>query len=319
MSGDEAWQVRKRVRADLQQFDRGCVVIVACSGGADSLALAAAMHHEAAGAGVSVGVITIDHRLQAGSDVRAKELVERLQDDFVFAEAIAVDVGSTGGPEAAARTARYAALDAAADRYGAEAIYLGHTAGDQAETVLMGLGRGSGTRSLSGMAASIGRYRRPMLDLPREVVRTAGRANPWGITPWEDPHNSDPRFLRPRVRDRVLPILESELGPGIEAALLRTARLLREDADALDAIAAGLLEIESSGALVLGELVQAPRAIRARVLMQWLRNASVPSITAEHVERLDALVADWRGQGAVALPGGWSVSREQGRLSLRRE
>jgi tRNA(Ile)-lysidine synthase len=264
---------------------------------------------EAPARAIRVAVLTVDHGLQAGSADRAARLVADLEGKVDHAEVLAVKVDGRGGPEAAARTARYAALDQAADRLGAVAIYLGHTAGDQAENVLLGLARGSGARSLAGMAAVSGRYRRPMLWLERDLVRRAGSENHFGITPWDDPHNEDPRFLRSRVRTRVLPILEEELGPGIEAALARTARLLREDADALDALAAAAVRLEG-GALDISALARLSRAIRARVILSFARQTGLPALSAEHVDRVDALIADWRGQGAVALPGGAKLRRE---------
>src|SRR3954452_17295461 len=170
------------------------LVLVACSGGADSMALASALAFEAPKLGIRAGGVTVDHGLQPGSDLRAQEVVLRLRElGLDPVESTAVTVGREGGPEAAARDARYAALDAAAERHGAAAVLLGHTRDDQAETVLLGLARGSGARSLSGMAAvsgAGGRYRRPFLLLDRDTVRKGCLAQ--GITVWEDPHNHDP-------------------------------------------------------------------------------------------------------------------------------
>ena len=148
-------------------------------------------------------------------------------------------VGRDGGPEAAARDARYAALDDAAERLGAAAVLLGHTRDDQAETVLLGLARGSGIRSLSGMAAAsgpAGRYRRPFLQLDRQTARKACLVQ--SIPVWDDPHNIDPAYTRSRLRHEGLPALEKALGKGVVEALARTAQLSRDDADALDTWAA---------------------------------------------------------------------------------
>ncbi|NEC77799.1 tRNA lysidine(34) synthetase TilS, partial [Streptomyces sp. SID7958] len=131
---------------------------------------------------------------------------------------------------------RYAALDAAAERHGATAVLLGHTRDDQAETVLLGLARGSGIRSLSGMAAvsgADGRYRRPFLQLDRQTARRACMVQ--SLPVWDDPHNADPAFTRSRLRHEGLPALEKALGKGVVEALARTAQLSRDDADALDA------------------------------------------------------------------------------------
>ncbi|GAA2346421.1 tRNA lysidine(34) synthetase TilS [Streptomyces cuspidosporus] len=216
------------------------LVLVACSGGADSMALASALAFEAPKLGLRAGGVTVDHGLQAGSDVRAAEVAERLRLlGLEPVESVAVSVGREGGPEAAARDARYAALDAAAERHGAVAVLLGHTRDDQAETVLLGLARGSGIRSLSGMAqvsGAQGRYRRPFLRLDRQTVRRACLAQ--SLPVWDDPHNVDPAYTRSRVRHEALPVLEKALGKGVVEALARTAQLSRDDADALDAWAA---------------------------------------------------------------------------------
>ncbi len=186
------------------------LVLVACSGGADSMALASALAFEAPKLGVRAGGITVDHGLQDGSDLRAAEVVVRLRAlGLDPVDAVAVQVGAEGGPEAAARDARYAALDAAAERHGAAAILLGHTRDDQAETVLLGLARGSGTRSLSGMAATTGRggrYRRPFLEVDRQTARKACLIQ--SLPVWDDPHNADPLYTRSRLRHEGLPALE---------------------------------------------------------------------------------------------------------------
>lgn len=306
--------VRQAVRADLALLEPGDRVIAACSGGADSIALTAALLLESKPRAISVATVTIDHQLQEGSGRRAKELVAALESAGANpVEAIAVEVGSQGGPEAAARTARYQALNEAADRLGASAIYLAHTASDQAESVLLGLARGSGTRSLSGMAAVADRYRRPLLGLTREQVRQAAAESALAHIIWEDPHNRDSRFLRSRVRSEVMPMLERVLGPGVEAALVRSAQQLRDDADALDALAAQYHPGESIDALELADL---PRAVRSRVVLRFLRERGVGALTFEHIDRVDALIAQWRGQGAVALPGGARLERRADRLFL---
>jgi tRNA(Ile)-lysidine synthase len=233
--------VRSAVRHALPDLDPGAVVLVACSGGADSVALAAATAFEGARAGWSPAGLTIDHGLQPGSAERASRvaaLLRLLGLDPV--EVVTVTVAGPGGPEAAARRARYASIDEVAGRLSAATVLLGHTRDDQAETVLLGLARGSGARSLAGMPgvarSALTRgvvYRRPLLGLDRAVTRAACAAE--GLDVWDDPHNADPAYARSRVRHRVLPVLERELGPGVPAALARSADLLRDDADALDA------------------------------------------------------------------------------------
>jgi tRNA(Ile)-lysidine synthase len=233
-------------------------------------------------------------------------------------------VGTRGGPEAAARTARYEAIDAAARRLDA-AVLLGHTRDDQAETVLLGLARGSGARSLCGMPPAFDRddvrYVRPLLELSRATTRRACLA--MGLDPWDDPHNDDPAFTRVRVRGEALPVLEKTLGPGVAEALARTARLLRDDAEALDDWAdraeVDALRTEPDG-LDTATLEALPRAVRTRVLRRAAVAAGSPpgALAAVHVDALDLLVTGWRGQRHVDLPGGVRGFRRYGRLLFGR-
>ncbi|MFI2352264.1 tRNA lysidine(34) synthetase TilS [Streptomyces sp. NPDC019443] len=299
------------------------LVLVACSGGADSMALASALAFEARKLSVRAGGITVDHGLQDGSDLRAAEVAARLtamQLDPV--EAISVRVGRDGGPEAAARDARYAALDDAAERYGAAAVLLGHTRDDQAETVLLGLARGSGIRSLSGMAAisgAAGRYRRPFLQLDRQTARKACMVQ--SLPVWDDPHNADPAYTRSRLRHEGLPALEKALGKGVVEALARTAQLSRDDADALDTWAADADAAvrDDAGQLQCAKLYALPPAVRRRVLRRAVIEAGAPagSLFARHVEEVDRLITSWRGQGAINLPGRVEARRQGGRLVIR--
>ncbi|MEU3311081.1 tRNA lysidine(34) synthetase TilS [Streptomyces sp. NPDC006687] len=302
------------------------LVLVACSGGADSMALASALAFEAPKLGVRAGGITIDHGLQAGSDLRAAEVVSRmtaLRLDPV--ESVAVRVGRDGGPEAAARDARYAALDEAADRLGAAAVLLGHTRDDQAETVLLGLARGSGIRSLSGMAEVSGgpgrtkRYRRPFLHIDRQTARKACMVQ--SLPVWDDPHNMDPAYTRSRLRHEGLPALEKALGKGVVEALARTAQLSRDDADALDAWAADAEAgvRDEDGRLECAKLYALPPAVRRRVLRRAVVAAGSPagSLFARHIEEVDRLITGWRGQGAINLPGRVEAQRQGGRLVIR--
>ncbi|MFJ9577382.1 tRNA lysidine(34) synthetase TilS [Streptomyces sp. NPDC101191] len=299
------------------------LVLVACSGGADSMALASALAFESRKLDLRAGGITVDHGLQAGSAQRAHEVAERMTDlGLDPVDAVAVTVGRDGGPEAAARDARYAALDAAAERHGATAILLGHTRDDQAETVLLGLARGSGIRSLSGMAAvsgTAGRYRRPFLELDRQTVRKACIAQELAV--WDDPHNSDPAYTRSRLRHEGLPALEKALGKGVVEALARTAQLSRDDADALDSWAADVEPAvrDEAGRLECAKLFGLPPAVRRRVLRRAVIAEGAPagSLFARHIEEVDRLITGWRGQGAINLPGRVEARRQGGRLVIR--
>jgi len=306
-------EVRAAVRTALRDLPGGAMILAAVSGGADSMALAAALAAEAPRAGQHGGAVTIDHGLQPGSDDRARDVAASCRElglDPVVVET--VTVGTEGGPEAAAREARYAALDAVVGRTGASAVVLGHTLDDQAETVLLGLARGSGARSLAGMPARRDRLIRPLLGVRRETTAKACAA--LGLTPWADPHNEDPDYTRVRVRASALPALEAALGPGVPEALARTAQLLRADADALDAWAGSVTD-----PLDIAALKVLPVAVRTRVLRRAAIAAGAPagSLTAAHVLDIDALIANWRGQGPVSLPGGLVAHRAYDRLSFR--
>jgi tRNA(Ile)-lysidine synthase len=303
-------RTRAAVRSSLRDIAPGSTVVAAVSGGADSLALAAALVHAAAKLELAAGAVVVDHGLQPGSAEQAARAAEQCRSVGLAAITIAtVTVGRTGGPEAAARVARYAALDAA----DADLVLLGHTLDDQAETVLLGLARGSGARSLSGMAAASDRYRRPFLGVRRTETRAACRA--LGLEPWHDPHNADPSYARVRVRREVLPALEAALGPGIVEALARSAELLRNDADALDEWA----DKAVADGLVVAALTALPTAVRTRVLRRAAIAAGAPAgaLTARHIGEMDRLVQDWHGQGPVSLPGGLVAERSYDRLLVR--
>jgi len=312
-------EVRRAVREALADLPPDALILVACSGGPDSVALAAAARAERR----RVGAVIVDHGLRSEAREQADITAEWLHRAGVDpVEVVTVSVIDNGdGPEAAARDARYAALESACVRLGAAVVLLGHTLDDQAETVLLGLARGSGVRSLAGMPRARGVFRRPILDLARGVVRAAV---PDDAPVVDDPHNCDGRYARSRVRHRVLPVLELELGPGIAAALARTADLARADADALDEVALTVaLDLmagaEVEGSLDVDGLVDLSGAVRSRVIRLWLKDSGVPAgpLSAEHIGRVVRLVTHWRGQGAVALPGGVEALRDCDRLSVR--
>ena len=311
------YQIRLAVRRELSDLTAGDAVIVATSGGADSLALAAAVLLESQSRSINPIAAIIDHGLQPNSaDVAqaAKNELSKIGYSAIEIRKVAVDIKD--GMEASARRARYAALDEIARSHNAAAIFLGHTKDDQAETVLLGLARGSGTRSLSGMAQRIDNYRRPLLSITR--AQTEAACNEAGIKYWRDPHNQSMEFTRVRVREVVLPTMEKEIGPGITDALSRSARLLRDDADALDQWSEEAFEELAPDSMEIAALEALPRAIRTRVMRKaiYLAGAPAGSLTAEHIEAVEALVTDWKGQGPVSLPGGVTAARISGRLSL---
>ncbi|WP_433612978.1 tRNA lysidine(34) synthetase TilS [Dactylosporangium sp. CA-139114] len=298
----------------------GDTVLVACSGGADSMALAVGALFVARRMGVRCGLVTVDHGLQDGSAERAGDLADWAVDrGFAPVQVRTVRVGSAGGPEAAAREARYSALEASAIELGAAMVLLGHTRDDQAETVLLALARGSGPRGLAGMPPRRVRngvlFVRPLLDVSRAETRAACAAE--GLAVWEDPHNEDAAYARSRVRPLV-----AALGDGVVGNLARTARLVGADSAYLDGLAAEALNgaLDDAGGLAVADLRRMPGPIRSRVLHAWALRLGVPGtdLSHRHVDALDALIVRWRGQGAVALPGALFVSRAAGRLHAHR-
>ena len=266
---------------------------VALSGGPDSLALTAV-----AATMKPTTALIVDHRLQPDSGkVAATAHDQAISLGCVEAQVLCVDVGTVGGPEAAARTARYEALDAAR---GGGPVLLAHTLDDQAETVLLGLGRGSGARSIAGMRAHDPPWCRPLLGVRRTVTHAA--CAELELTPWHDPHNSDLRFTRTRLRTEVLPLLEEALGGGVAEALARTATALREDTDTLDDLAAGALaEAMTPHGLDTVRLTSLPEAVRRRVIRGWLLAGGASGLTDKQIRAVDTLVTAWRGQGGVAV------------------
>lgn len=300
-------------------------VVVGCSGGPDSLALVAAATWAAAHIGGTLSVVIVDHGLQDDSVQVAESAAEACQAIGVQdVEIKRVLVGTGGGPEAAARAARRAALLEAAAQRDCEQILLAHTRDDQAETVLLRLSRGSGARSLSAMRTCDAPWHRPFLDIPRAIVHQVAREifEPLGHPPWDDPHNHDPRYARVRVR-RSLETLETDLGPGLPANLARSARLLADDADALDAWAQGefgrivLVEGEVCSAEVTA-LAELPRAVRTRVMRLMHRRlvGIAEDLTFDHIQHVEAMVSRWKGQGPARLPGEVTAQVEYGRLTF---
>lgn len=305
--------VRRAVRDALAGFDGGptCgaegLLLVACSGGPDSLALAAAAAFEAPRNGWRAGAVVVDHGLQAGSGEVAARTAEVLRGlGLEPVEVRRVEVGNDGGPEAAARDARYLALENAAHEHGASAVLLGHTLDDQAETVLLGLARGSGGRSLSGMSVQNGIWVRPLLGISRATTFAA--CADAGLEPWLDPHNQEDRFARVRVRNHILPELEKALGPGIAQALARTADTLREDEEVLRSAAerawAGVASTQPTAIVFDAEaFADQPKAIRHRLVALAVERLAAPAFARIHVLEIDQLVDDWHGQKPLTLPG----------------
>jgi tRNA(Ile)-lysidine synthase len=315
--------VRRAVRSVLVPHEGRPLALVALSGGPDSLALAAAAAFEAPRAGWRAGAIGGDHGLQQGSSEQADAAASVARglglDPVLVGRVVAGAAPGGAGPEGAARAARYTALDAAARATRAEVVLLGHTLDDQAETVLLGLARGSGAGSLGGMAARSGRYARPLLGVRRATTRQACRDA--GIAPWDDPHNLDPAYARVRVRERVLPVLEAELGPGVAEALARTAEQLREDEQAFDDQIEEFIEeicepAEAGIAVSVAALAANPAALRQRIIRHVVHSEFGVSLTRRQTLEVARLVTDWRGQGPIDLPRGIRATRAGGHVVL---
>jgi tRNA(Ile)-lysidine synthase len=309
--------IRLAVRQHLTECEPGELVLVACSGGADSLALAAALAFEAPKLALRAGAVVVDHGVQPSSSA-VSAMVSQWLDTLGLqpVEVVAVDVAAgTGGVEAAARSARYAALEDAAARLGARLVLLGHTLDDQAEQVLLGLTRGAGARSLAGMPRARERFRRPLLGVSRSQTRASCEAE--GLRWWDDPMNEDRAFTRVRAR-RALTDLERDLGPGLAAALARTADQLREDADHLDELADRAVAALGQGPWEAPCLAALPRPVRTRVWRRLAVAAGAPAgqVSTRHTDACDALLTSWHGQGPVSLPGPLLASRSGGRVSI---
>lgn len=294
------------------------LVLVGLSGGADSLALAAATAFEAQRSGVRAGAVIVDHGLQDGSAevaARAAEQARKLGLTPVSVIELA-EIAGSDGPEANARAARYCAFESALGEAGADAILLAHTLDDQAETVLLGLTRGAGATSIAGMEPVSGVYLRPFLGIRRE--QTVAACADQGLEPWNDPHNLDPSYTRVRIRHEVLPLLEKEMGPGIAEALARTAEHLQADAEVLEAITDEVFDNTAMIAMPMMtsldcSLAELPRAIRARVYHRAAATTGIGPLASSHIQGIDELVMNWHGQVGIDVPGG-SVVRENGIL-----
>jgi tRNA(Ile)-lysidine synthase len=249
---------------------------VACSGGADSLTLADAAC-DVCGAG-NVVVVHVDHGLSARSAQVADQVAVWCRGRGLACVVERVEVPDRASLEAAARDARYAALDALAERLGVSAIWLAHTARDQAETVLMRVVRGTGPAGLAGIPSARGIYMRPLLELSREVIDAYAAARALPIV--DDPMNHDTRFARVRFRDRHLPALRGE-NPALDQALVRLAAAAAEWRDALDALA----EPYARFPITCSTVAALPAAVRKRVYA-----LALGTYEASHLDAIDELV-----------------------------
>jgi tRNA(Ile)-lysidine synthase len=301
-------------------------VIVGLSGGPDSVALADALAEAGAEGAFRVVAGHIDHALRPGSREDAVFCVDLCGRLGIPLRVGVADVRGRarrdgGGLEEAARIERYAFLRAVMREEGAAAIAVAHTRDDQAETLLMRLLRGSGSRGLSGMRPRSGDVIRPLLAVSRAEVLEHLRHR--GLTWRDDPTNADLSLLRNRVRRELLPYLESRFNPKARVALARTAALLADEATVLGGLGDALYEGASRrerGGIVLGReaLRSAPPAV-ARVAIRRAIEAAggLKSVAAEHVERILALTSAPAPSGRkLPLPGGREASFSFGEIRI---
>jgi tRNA(Ile)-lysidine synthase len=268
----------------------GTPVTCAVSGGADSLALLLLAHV----AGCAATAVHVDHGLRPGSAAEA-DLVARVAGDLDVAfraERVTVDPGPN--LEARARAARFAVLP--------PEVLTGHTADDQAETVLLNLLRGAGLDGLAGMSPA----RHPVLGLRRTETRALVAAA--GLCPVDDPSNADPAFRRNRVRSEVLPLLDDVAQRDVAGVLARQAAILRDEAVLLDSLAASLDATDARA------VAAAPAPLARRALRRWLTTGRDHPPSGAAVDRvLDVARGTCR---ATEVDDGRRVSRTAGRLRL---
>ncbi|HEY5927126.1 MAG TPA: tRNA lysidine(34) synthetase TilS [Kofleriaceae bacterium] len=282
---------------------------LACSGGADSMALADALIAERGPK--NVVLIHIDHGLSPHSAEIAAEVAAWAKGQGVAAIVRRVEVEKRASLEAAARDARYGALTTIADEIGAWWIWLGHTARDQAETVLMRIVRGTGPAGIAGIPMIRNRFVRPLLQLPRQLIEIYVRER--ALPTWDDPMNEDPRIARVRFRNTILPALRAE-NPAIDDALCRLAETSREWTDVIDHLARTV----SRFPLSCDELVELEPAVRMRGYARSLEAEGL-GYDAVHLDAIDDLAMDSSGgERGVDIPAG-RVIRSYDMLYLHRE
>lgn len=330
-------RVLERVTATSRRFEMfapGETVLIACSGGPDSVCLLHSLHRVRRLLRIRLAVFHFDHRLRRGSAADAEYVAaqaSRLGLPFVLREA--VDAPRSGqSVEAWARLARYAALTAAATEVDAQRAAVGHTLDDQAETVLLGLVRGGGLEAVAGMPpiASLPPLgfpaSRPLIDTRRAEVEAFCRS--LRLRPREDPTNRDPRFLRNRIRHQVLPLLEKRLERDLRGTLARTAENVRGDVDFLEGLAsdaaAKVVEVRDEELRIVADaLARLPEPIGARVVRQAVRLASAvwgewgADVGAAHIGAIQKLAVA-RPRKRVDLPGDLVAERTREYISISR-
>ncbi|MEY3696352.1 MAG: hypothetical protein RJA41_2 [Actinomycetota bacterium] len=316
---DDAQELRLLMKRFLKAHSLpGDRIILAVSGGPDSIAMAAICSELQDEFSIEFHAVNINHQLQANSadwSEKTVSICKQLGFENSVSLTIEVDEKSGLGLEASAREARYKALRNYAKEINARAIMLAHTMDDQAETVLIRISRGSSARSLAGMAHITNDLWRPLLDIERGKLHNALKS--YGITAISDPHNFDRQFTRVKIRLDVIPALISALGQNVVAGLARTARMSRMDAEALEEIASKIYpKLLLENELLIGELISQPMAIQTRVVHHWLLSRGVPanSLNSDHVFAVCRMAAEPQVKGPIKVAGGVEVQKASGRL-----
>jgi tRNA(Ile)-lysidine synthase len=279
-------------------------VVVACSGGPDSLSLLAVIHDAA----LDPVAVHVDHGLRPGSAAEAEVVAEHASRLGVRCVAETAPVSPGPNLEARARAARYEALERARLTVGASAILTGHTADDQAETVVLNLLRGSASAGLGAMPPRRGNLVRPLLGVRR--AETEALCAELGFVPVRDPTNDDTRLRRNWIRHDVLPRLSAGADRDLVPVLARQAEVLRAESDFLDELARAAWP---DGTAVATALVALPSVLARRAVRCWL--GSPPPSLAD-IDRVLAVASGERRAAEVA--GGRRVARHQGRLEVER-
>lgn len=309
-------KVRNSLRKALEGLPDGSPIGVGVSGGADSLALLLGLTTLYKGDKARlVHVVTVDHGLQPVT-AQVSERVAALAESYGFhshVERIVVDM-NRNSLEDAARDARYEAFRKNIEEYNLGAFLIAHTKNDQAEQVLLGLLRGSGTKSVSGMPNSRDVFIRPLLtSVSRGETKKVCVEN--NVEFWSDPENDSDDYSRVVIR-KLLHEISTKTGQDLIDPLVRTASIAKDDNDALEFYADNLYQSAQTADWSVDVLMTAPKAVRSRVLKKKILSLHVPSenVTWEILQRVESLLSDWRGQGEVTLACGHSVSRKNNRI-----
>jgi tRNA(Ile)-lysidine synthase len=304
-----------------QMFEPGGRVLIAVSGGPDSMCLLHSLVRLKRLLRQEMVCFHFDHRLRPGSDrdadyVRAQ--AKRLGIPFVLRSAESTP-GRGESIEAWARTVRYGALLAALEELGGSLAALGHTADDQAETVLLAMFRGGGLEAISGMRPVSVPLVRPLLEVTREETEAFCRS--LRLRPRHDPMNEDPSFMRVAIRKEILPSVERALGRGVRSTLARTASHLTQDARLLDTLARVaaervVVEEGSSRSLRAGPLRDLPTSLSTRIVRRQFIDLGVLPDAAQVEAVLDLIGR--RPGSRRSLSGGLRAERGREYVTLSR-